>query len=310
MRAAVTCLHLQRDIDAYRAMFADAGVEVVLPRVPGQELSGDELVAAMAGVDGVIAGDDRFDAAVLDALPGLRVISKWGIGLDGIDLGHAAEIGVTVTNTPGVFGHEVAEQALGYLITLVRGQHLVDRGVRAGLWPKPVGRSLGSLRACVLGLGNIGQTLAEKLQLLGLSVCGVDPGPEAVAWCEGRAILHGELADLVGDVDVLIVTAPLNEHTRGLVDATVIGAMMPGSWLINVGRGPVVVGDAVAEAVMSGHLAGAALDVFEQEPLTDSILTTLPEMILGSHNASNTHEACQRTHVRAIENLVTGLGVA
>lgn len=308
MRAAVTCLHLQRDIERYRSMFADAGVEVVLPEVPGQELAGDELVAAMAGIDGVVAGDDRFDVAVLDALPDLKVISKWGIGLDGIDLPAAAERGVVVTNTPGVFGHEVAEQALGYLITLVRGQHLVDRGVRAGGWPKPVGRSLSSLTACVLGLGNIGRTLVEKLQALGLTVSGVDPAPDAAGWCASVGVRHGELAELVGDADVVIVTAPLNDHTRGLVDATIIGAMPKGSWLVNVGRGPVVRGDAVADALASGHLAGAALDVFEEEPLGDSVLKEFPNVILGSHNASNTEEACQRTHVRAIENLLQGLG--
>ena len=160
----------------------------------------------------------------------------------------------------------------------------------------------------MLGLGNIGRTLVEKLQALGLTVSGVDPAPDAPAWCASMAVRHGQLAELVAEADVLIVTAPLNDHTRGMVDAAIIGAMVPGSWLINVGRGPVVRGDAVADALVSGHLAGAALDVFEEEPLGDSILKEFPTVILGSHNASNTEEACQRTHVRAIENLLAGLG--
>ncbi len=307
MRVAVTCGHLQRDIELHRAALEDAGHEVVLPDVPGQELVGDDLIAAMAGIDGVIAGDDHFDARVLDALPDLKVISKWGIGLDAIDLDHAAAKGIRVTNTPGMFGNEVAEQALGYLLALVRGLTTVDREIRGGGWPKPVGRSLGSLKACVLGLGNIGRSLVDKLLALGLTVGGVDPAPDAAAWCADRGVAHGDLASLVADIDVLIVTCPLNDHTRGLVDHTILGAMPEGSWLVNVGRGPVVVLDAVMAALDSGHLAGAGLDVYEIEPIGDHPITGYDNVILGSHNASNTWEACQRTHEASIANLVEGL---
>ena len=218
MKIAITCGHLQRDIEMYRARLEAGGAEVVVPDVPGQELAGQELIDAMAEVDGVIAGDDQFTADVLAALPGLKAISKWGIGLDGIDRPAAAERGIAVTNTPGMFGNEVAEQALGYLIACVRGLVEVDRSVREGGWPKPVGRSLGSLRACVLGLGNIGQSLVDKLLALGVVVSGVDPGEHAGPWCAERGVAHGALADLVTDVDVLFVTCPLNNHTRGIVD--------------------------------------------------------------------------------------------
>ena len=143
-RVAVTCTHLIRDIDGYRQQFADAGLTLILPDVPGQELAGDELVIAMEGIAGVVAGDDQFTDDVMAQLPDLKVISKWGIGLDGIDLPRAAERGITVTNTPGMFGNEVAEQGLGYLFALVRGIVDVDREVRAGGWPKPVGRSVGT----------------------------------------------------------------------------------------------------------------------------------------------------------------------
>lgn len=304
---AVTCTHLIRDIDGYRQAFADAGLDLVLPDVPGQELAGDELVAAMDGITGVIAGDDQFTDDVMAQLPDLKVISKWGIGLDGIDLPRAAERGITVTNTPGMFGNEVAEQGLGYLFALARGIVDVDRDVRAGGWPKPVGRSIGSLTAMVLGLGDIGRTLATKLQALGVTVSGSDPSPEAAEFARANNITIGDAAVLAKDVDVVMIAAPLNSATRGLVDADFIAGMKAGSWLINVGRGPIVVGSAVADAIESGHLAAAALDVFEIEPLEDERIRHLPNMILGSHNASNTFEACHRTHVRAIENLISHL---
>jgi D-3-phosphoglycerate dehydrogenase len=206
-----------------------------------------------------------------------------------------------------MFGNEVAEQALGYLIALVRGLATVDHEVRNGGWPKPVGRSLGSLRACVLGLGNIGSTLAQKLLALGLTVSGSDPAPSAAQWCADNGVTHGELASLVSDADVLFVTCPLNDHTRGIVDHDLLEAMPTGSWLVNVGRGPVVRLDAVVAALESGRLAGAGLDVYEEEPLGEHRIRTMPNVILGSHNASNTWEACQRTHVASITNLLDNL---
>ena len=306
-RVAVTCTHLQRDIESYRQHFVDADLELVIPEVPGQELAGAELVAAMEGIVGVVAGDDQFTDEVMAQLPDLRVISKWGIGLDGIDLPRAAERGITVTNTPGMFGNEVAEQGLAYLFALVRGTIEVDREVRAGGWPKPVGRSIGALSATVIGLGDIGRTLLLKLRALGVAVSGSDPSPEAADWARANGVALGDAALLARDVDVVMIAAPLNPATRGMVDEAFIQGMRPGSWLINVGRGPIVVGSAAASAIESGHLAGLALDVYEEEPLTDERIRRLPNTILGSHNASNTFEACHRTHERAIENLIANL---
>ena len=191
---------------------------------------------------------------------------------------------------------------------MVRGIVYVDREVRAGGWPKPVGRSVGSLTALVIGLGDIGRTLTTKLSALGVTVLGADPSPEAATFAKEQGITIGDPKSLASGVDAVIVTAPLNDATRAMVDADFIAGMPSGSWLINVGRGPIVVGTAVADAIESGHLAGAALDVFEVEPLVDERLRQLPGLILGSHNASNTFEACHRTHERAIANLVANLG--
>ena len=223
---AITCGHLIRDFEQYRERFAEAGLETSIPEIPGQELAGDELVAAMQGMVGVIAGDDQFTDDVMAKLPDLKMISKWGIGLDGIDLPAAKARGIVVTNTPGMFGNEVAEQALGYMFALVRGIRDVDREVRAGGWPKPVGRSVGSLSAMVLGLGDIGRTLTTKLQALGVTVSGSDPSAEAIEFAETNGFEIGDAAQLAKDVDVVIVTAPLNDATRGMVDAEFIAGML------------------------------------------------------------------------------------
>jgi len=307
-RIALTCKHLQRDADEYRADLEARGFEVAIPAIAGQQLDGDELVAAMQEVAGVIAGDDGFSAEVLAQLPDLRVISKWGIGLDGIDLAAAAERNIVVTNTPGMFNDEVAEMALGYLISLVRGIVATDRSIRTGGWPNPVGRSLSALRVGVVGLGNIGLEFAKKASLLGMPVVGFDPGETAQSNATATGIAHSDLESVTASSDIVVLTCPLNDATRGLFDAERIASMQPGSYLINVGRGPVVHTSAVAHALDSGHLAGAALDVFDEEPLPEnSPLRSSPNCIFGSHNSSNTVEACHRTHRAAIDNLVTNL---
>lgn len=310
-RVAVTCKHMQRDIEPYRHLFTDRGYELVIPPVPGQELAGDELVQAMDGVIGVIAGDDHFSRAVLDQLPDLTAIAKWGIGMDGIDHAAAADHHITVTNTPGMFNDEVAEMALGYLIAVVRGIVQTDRTIRAGGWPNPVGRSLNALTVTVLGLGNIGLSLAMKCAVLGMPVRGIDPGAAAQAAAADAGIETLTLADALPTTDILIVTAPLNDATRGLIGTDEIAAMPAGSILINVGRGPIVKNAAVAAALASGHLSGAALDVFEEEPLpAGEELRSHDNCILGSHNSSNTLEACHRTHAQATQNLFDSLDAA
>jgi len=307
-RIALTCKHLQRDADDYRAALEAHGFAVEIPAIPGQQLDGDELVAAMQGIAGVIAGDDGFTADVLAQLPDLKVISKWGIGLDGIDLAAAAERGIVVTNTPGMFNDEVAEMALGYLISLVRGIVATDRTIRTGGWPNPVGRSLSALKVGVVGLGNIGLEFAEKASLLGMPVVGFDPGAAAQTNATAAGIAHSDLDSVTRSSDIVVLTCPLNDATRGLFDAERIASMQPGSYLINVGRGPVVHTSAVAHALDSGHLAGAALDVFDEEPLPEnSPIRNSPNCIFGSHNSSNTFEACHRTHRAAIDNLITNL---
>ena len=151
MKIAITCIQLIRDLEQHRARLEGAGLSISVPAIPGQHLEDDELVAPLNGCIGVIAGDDRFTADVFDRCPDLRVISKWGIGIDGIDLPAAAARGITVTNTPGVFDDEVADVTMAYLVMLARGLHVIDRGVHAGAWPKPAGTSLAERHSALSG---------------------------------------------------------------------------------------------------------------------------------------------------------------
>lgn len=309
MKIGITCIQLIRDIEDWRAALEGAGFEVVVPEIPGQHLEGEALVAALEGCVGVVAGDDKFTADVIDRLE-LKAISKWGIGVDGIDRAHAAAKGISVTNTPGAFDEEVADVAYGYIVMLLRQLHVIHEGVRDGGWPKPPGYSLGGLRLGVIGLGGIGRAVVRRGVVAQMDVVGSDPMPESRTAAEADGCTIMEIDELMATSHVVSVNAPLNDSTRHLVNAERLQSMPAGGYLVNTGRGEVVDTAALAAVLGSGHLAGAAVDVLEEEPPSpDNPIRGIDTVIFGSHNASNTLEASARVHKRSIANLARELGV-
>lgn len=310
MRIAVTCIQLIRDLEFYRAPLERVGFELVVPHIRGQHLEGEALVEALRGCMGVIAGDDRFTADVLARCPGLRVISKWGSGIDGIDIAAATDLAVVVTNTPGMFDDEVADVTMAYVTTLARSLYSIDRGVRAGGWPKPAGVSLRGARLGIVGLGGIGRAVARRALCAGMIVCGTDPSDDSSHAAASIGVEIVPLPNLLAGSGFLSVNCPLTPETFHLLDRDALLSMPRGSYLVNTGRGGVVSSAALVEVLECGHLAGAALDVMEDEPpVPDSELLRLDQVVLGSHNASNTFEASARVHVVAIDNLARELGV-
>lgn len=309
MRVAITCLQLQRDIDQWRDVFLGKA-DLVIPEVRGQRLEGADLVDALADVDGVIAGDDVFDRDVLVAVPKLRVISKWGVGVDGIDLSAAQALGVVVRNTPNTFSDVVADVAYGYLILLSRHLHVIDREVRNGGWPKVVGTSLAGRTLGIIGFGSIGREIARRGRVSKMTVLGVDPSPVARQAADALGIELVGLEQVLEVADFLVLSCALTEDSYHLIGAEELSRVSPGVRIVNVGRGHLIDEDALIDALQDGRVAGVALEVMEQEPLArEHRLTLLPQVILGSHNASNTWEACATVHELAIKNLLDELGL-
>jgi D-3-phosphoglycerate dehydrogenase len=304
----VTCPPMQRTEADWKGRFAALGIEVRLPPVV-QQLSPEELVALLPEVDGMIAGDDQLTAEVLDrAGQRLRVISKWGIGLDGIDLAAAERLGIRVTNTPDTFGEEVADVAIGYLILLARQLHRIDRSVRGGEWAKPQGVSLAGRTLGIVGLGSIGRAVARRGLAMGMRVIGHEILPSSAEHATALGVEVLDLETVIADADVISLHCPLTEQNRHMINGARLGQMRPGAFLINTARGPLIDETALIEALRSGRLAGAALDVFEEEPLPSaSPLAELEQVILGSHNASNTREAVARVNALAIDNVLKGM---
>lgn len=304
-RVLVTCAQMKESLPDLKPELAELGWDVLAPELTGQQFSENELIELLPGVAGVIAGDDPFTRRVLDSARDLKAISKWGVGIDGIDTDAAKEFGIGVTRTPDMFGDEVADVAIGYLICLARGLVEIHNSVVQGGWHKPNGYSLRGKKAGIIGLGDIGCAIAVRAKSLGMEVRATDPD-------EGAQARAGELGiSLVSDVqaldgvNALFTACPLTPATRGIVSESVLESLGTPAWLIHVSRGPVVDTTAVTEALAAGTLDGAALDVFPHEPLPlEDALRRVPGVLFGSHNGSHTREATLRTSKRALINLV------
>jgi D-3-phosphoglycerate dehydrogenase len=306
-RVLISCRQLQETIEPYRSLFADRGIEIELPAVV-QQLAEKELLDIIDRYDGVIAGDDEFTAKVLEKAKRLKVISKWGIGVDAIDQCAAKRLGIRVCNTPNAFAEEVADVVLGYMILLSRGLHELDQRVRSGDWRKIRGTSLYGKTLGVIGVGSIGRAVVRRADVLGMSCVGHDVASLPTGPTQETKVRMVDLDELLGVADFISLNCnltPLNYHMLG---ERQFSRMKTGVYIINTARGKLIDERALARAIGQGKVAGAALDVFEEEPLPlCSPLRELHNCILGSHNSSNTIEAVMRVNELAIRNLLDEL---
>ncbi len=304
MRVLVTCPPMLGQRAHFLPLLDAAGVQAVMPDVV-QTLTEDELVALVPDVDGWIIGDDPATERVLQAgrAGRLRAAVKWGIGTDNVDVDACRRLGIDVVNTPGMFGREVADIAMHYVVALARGTVAIDRGVRAGAWPKPAGMSLAGRTAALVGYGDIGRQIARRLRVADMVVHVHDPAVQDVG--DDPDLVLRRWPEGLEDADVLVFACPLTPSSHHMLDATTLALTRPGVMVVNVGRGPVIDQRALEAALGSGHVAAAALDVFEEEPLPlDNPLRHHDGVVLGSHNSSNTVDAVQRTNQAAITALL------
>ena len=303
-KIAITCLQMQTELDRHRDRLQASGYELVVPTLTGQRFEADELATAAAGCIGLIAGDDDLSRGSLERLPELRVLVRWGIGTDSVDLDAAAQFGIVVRNTPGVFGEEVADSAFGYIINLARGHHLIDAAVRRGEWTKYQGISLHDEVLGVVGAGSIGSAVMRRGIGFGMRVLVYDPFLTAAL---PVGIQEADLPTLLRESRFVVLTAPATPDTRGMINAATLSQMRRDAFLVNVARGDLVVERDLAGALRDGNLAGAGLDVFQVEPLpADSELFGL-NVVLGSHNGSNTRQGVERASQRAVDILLEEL---
>jgi D-3-phosphoglycerate dehydrogenase len=310
-RILITAPYIIPVFDQFQGLFDLAGLEAIIVDVE-ERLEEADLLRYAGLVDGTICGDDRYTAAVLEKFsPRLRVISKWGTGIDSIDRQAADALGIKVCNTPGAFIYPVADSVLQYMLLFARRGPWMDQQMKSGVWQKELCRSLFECTLGVVGVGNIGKAVLRRAKVFGMVLYGndiVEIDPDFIAEV---GVEMTSLENLLARSDFISINCDLNPTSYHLINGDSLMNAKQGTILINTARGPIVDENALIEALHSKRLAGAALDVFEQEPLpSGSPLLKMENVYLAPHNANSSPTAWEYVHQNTIRNLFKGLGIA
>ncbi|HWR91924.1 MAG TPA: phosphoglycerate dehydrogenase [Desulfobacterales bacterium] len=309
-RVLVSAPYMLPVVDRFRDKLRSENVELV-PADVKERLSEEELLSVLDGFDGIICGDDRITRRVLNSAPRLKVISKWGTGIDSIDSEAAGERGIPVFRTPNAFSEPVADTVLGYILLFARRLSWMDRDIRGGRWEKPILRALNECVLGVVGVGDCGKAVVRRALAFGMRVLGNDIVEMPLDFLQQTSIEMVPLKQLLGQADFVSLNTDLNPTSFHLIGTPQFECMQPDAYLINTSRGPVVDEKALADALQKQRIAGAALDVFEDEPLPESSpLRSLSNCLMAPHNANSSPAAWERVHESTIRNLLKGLHAA
>ena len=269
----------------------------------GGHLAGPALAEFLAGADGAVIGLEAIDAALLDACRRLRIVAKYGVGLDNIDADACRSRGVALGWTGGVNRRSVAELTLAFMIGLCRNVFATSRQLHDGVWNKDGGVQLSGLTVGIIGFGHVGRDVARLLAPFGCPILVNDINPDAWHGWGGPPVTPVTKEELYAAADVVTLHVPLTPQTLGLIDATALARLKPGARLINTARGGLVDEAALKEALRNGQLSGAALDVFAIEPPADPELLALPTLAGTPHIGGSAREAVMAMGRSAIDHL-------
>jgi D-3-phosphoglycerate dehydrogenase len=294
-------------VDVERRLFAEIDAEV---RFAKDALTEDAVLELAQGCDAILCDAAPITRRVLEALPTVRIVSEYGIGVDNIDVAAATELGVWVANVPGFCAEEVSDHTIAAILALSRRLVALDRVVRSGGWGAGAAgtmRRLNTQTVGLIGFGRIAQLVARKARALGIRVLVHSPNTT-----DERAAAAGAEAatfdDLLRSSDYVCLHAPATPETRGMIDARALGLMKPTAYLVNVGRGSLVDETALVDVLQSGRIAGAALDVFPQEPPDPSSqLLKLDNVLLSPHAAFYSEESLNDLQTSAARNAIAAL---
>ncbi|MEN6299590.1 MAG: phosphoglycerate dehydrogenase [Anaerolineaceae bacterium] len=295
----------------FRPILEGYGIDLIVPPDVTERLDEAQLMAYAGQFDGTICGDDQYNEKVLRACsPRLKVISKWGTGIDSIDQKVAAELGIRVCRTLNAFSMQVADTVMGYVLAFARRQPWMDRDMKAGIWQKIPGRALFECTLGVIGVGNCGKAVLRRARAFGMRLLGNDIVEIAPDFVIENGVKMTSLDELLHEADFVSLNCDLNPTSYHLMNQDTFRLMKPQAVLINIARGAIVDEPALIEALQTGKIAGAALDVYEKEPLPlDSPLLKMDNVMLAPHNANSSPSGWERVHWNTIKNLLDGLGI-
>jgi len=309
MQILLTTTSFQDTPGKHHDVLNQSGLEIVRARGPLSEAQMLDLLKKHGGFDGLLNGDDQITAKVIDAaLPRLKVIAKYGIGLDSIDVNHATSKRIPVLFTPGVNETTVAEHTIGLMIAVAKNFWFHMRAVKAGQWKRQTGAELFGKTLGVLGLGRIGKEVVKRAGAFGMTCIG-----HGNHWDEDFARQHNlrripTREQVLGEADIVSLHMNLTPETRGFINKNTLAMMKDGAILINTARGGIIIEPDVADACKSGKLRGYGADVLETEPMkTPHIFQEIDNILVTPHIGSRTNESVQRQGLRAANNLVNFL---
>ena len=298
-------------LDRFRPVLEKYDIDLIVPEV--QERVEEDVLLEYAGqFDGAICGDDRYTARVIEACqPRLKVISKWGTGIDSIDAEACSRYGIKIGRTLNAFTTPVSDTVLGYMLAFARRHPAMDAAMKSGQWEKIPGKALSECILGVVGVGNIGKAVTRRARAFGMKVLGNDIVDIDHVFIGETGIEMTSLENLLSQADFVSINCTLNATSEHLMNADTFALMKPSAVLINTARGPIVDEKALIEALQAERLAGCALDVFEVEPLpANSPLIKMDNVMLAPHNSNSSPAAWERVHWNTIKNLLDGLGIA
>lgn len=301
-KVLVSALSFRRSPAAIK-LLQTSGYEIILSPVD-RALKEKELLALLPGVAAIVAGNDEITETVIAAgLPDLKIIARSGVGYNTIDIQGARHHGVAVTNTPGANNKSVADLALGLMLSLARAIPRLNGSLHNGCWEKSVGRELGEKTLGVIGTGNIGGEVIKRAKAFNMNIVAHDvyPRPELT---EMYGVVYLPLREVLDQADFLTLHAPALPETTNMICKETLAFMKRTAYLINTSRGELVVEEDLYEALKRNAIAGAALDSFCSEPLEQSCLFGLPNVILTPHIGASTIEASGRAGQIAAEEVI------
>jgi D-3-phosphoglycerate dehydrogenase len=307
LKVLVTAPYMQMVIDRFRHIFEEKGIELIVPKVK-ERFDEQELLEWVSDVDGVICGDDQFTLRVLQAAPKLKVLSKWGTGIDSIDQAACKRLGIAVRNSPNAFSEPVADSVLGYILSFARRLPWMDRMMRRGQWRKLPSIALRECTLGVIGVGNVGKAVVRRATAFGMQVLGNDLVEMPFDFLAENRIDMVSKEELLQQAEFISLNCTLNPTSFHLISDNEFALMKSTAVIINTARGPIIDEPALIRALQNEQIAGAALDVFEQEPLpAESPLLKMDNVMLASHNANSSPEAWERVHQNTVRNLLNEL---
>lgn len=306
-KVMVSAPYMKIDIDRFRPWFDEHDIEICVTE-PVERMEEEDLLPIIGEYDGVVCGDDRFTEAVYQKAGKLKVISKWGTGIDSIHKEIAEKYGVRVYNTPDAFSHPVSDTVMAFMLAFARNLIPHDIQMKDGGWEKIKGKTLGEQVLGIIGCGNVGSRLAKKADAFGMRILAYDPKGIPKAIQEEYHIEQTDLNTLLKNSDFVSLNCDLNETSRHILSVSEFELMKSSAVVINTARGGVIDEGALIKALQNKEIAGCGLDVYETEPLpADSPLRSMDNVILMPHNSNSSPRYWEKVHINTLNNLLKGL---